>query len=213
MQQNDVSAQDEIRRKRQEYNEALKKQIEEQSKQKIKDIAMSDYERKVNANYIKAYEEMNINLDPAAIGVKPLKNFEYRKNRSGANSSLIENAYYGSAIKYSAEVSKRNGRVGSGYRASSKLAEVAVKNIMDPTYQVGKNYIRDNSEIMQYGKRYSMAPTVNVLNTDIQPDNIGLSSYRKNHLNVRATDISQMKPAGILAKDRSNYNIISGTNS
>lgn len=224
LQQSDKSVQDAARRKRQEYSEALKRQIEEQSKQKLsKDIAMSDYERRVNANYIKAYEDMNTGIDSMVVGIKPLRELESRR-RSGGSSSLLENPYYGSPFKHLGNAdrlagvreSRADSRSISAFKYPSKLAEVAAYNIMDQQYQADRNAIRNSLDAVKYGQRHSLPPGINILNANkdyVPPSYTEIPEESRRGRGVRSVDVVKMKPAGVFARQRVDYNIISGINS
>lgn len=75
----------------------LENQIKEQNDQKLKNIGMSDYERRVNANDIKAYEEMNSNVYSKIVGIGHPENsysaiIKYPSRNINESSAISHNA-------------------------------------------------------------------------------------------------------------------------
>eukprot|EP01022_Parablepharisma_sp_SALTPOND_P004753 TRINITY_DN120900_c2_g1_i1.p1 TRINITY_DN120900_c2_g1~~TRINITY_DN120900_c2_g1_i1.p1 ORF type:complete len:582 (+),score=100.30 TRINITY_DN120900_c2_g1_i1:754-2499(+) len=173
--------QEELRRKQREYREMLQSQINEQKQRKLyNNVVMTDYERKVNANDIKAYENMAPVIHAKVVGIKAPGEVErssptrmWRKSTGGSSEMSMESLrtainsndrpYISPTpppINYTFELAKKlNGEAlykpkGSFVTISppkvpSKLAEIAAKNMDDPTLQI----MRSNTHNSGYGYR------------------------------------------------------------
>jgi len=211
-------------KKQRQYREMLQNQIKDQQQRKLyKNVVMSEYERRVNAGDIQAYENMSPVIHGKVVGIRAPEEVEkmspiriWRKSTIGntnenSTNSLNsggsgEKAYTNSvnpSVNYQLELAKKlNGQLNfnkpreslmtiANPKVPSKLAEIAAKNMEDPSFKA----LRSNT----YNNAYGYKPSVNY-----QPPQLKErpSDQKRNDVNYSAIDVRTLENARIPSRQR-----------
>ena len=153
-----------------EYRLSLENQIKDQNEQKLKNIGMSEYERKVNANEIEAYENMSPVVHSKIVSIADPENcrlFDPRrlsKNLPSQNVIIYDASKSKEYIEgmHSLVPNDRYSGVNPSHRGNSNLAEIVSKSLNDQNmirYKQGNNdYSTGNQPRYNVERRRDITP-------------------------------------------------------
>jgi len=185
---------------------------------------MSDYERKINANDIRAYEDKSTAIHSKIIGVVENGHIHSRNQNLKARytEGVLKPVFNGyTELINPLEVSRASREHiprPTIFKGTSKLAEIASNNLHDQSrrYIHNNNYGVVNKSIenidagrYRMSKKRDATPDINSFMRRINENSFPNFNPHKDSDTPRQ-DITQMKPAGGLRRQVINYNIING---